>query len=149
MKTLLQAVREHPFFHGLPMVAVDAMAEGAIEQSYKEGEIILREGEPANRFYLIVSGRVAIEAHQPGDGSMPIQQIHAGDVMGWSWLVPPYSWHFQARALEPTRAIVLNGAHILVTAEEDKVFGYELMKRIAQVVVRRLQATRRQLTAKP
>ena len=70
-----------------------------------------------------------------------------GDVLGWSWLFPPFSWNFQARAIEPTSAIVLSGAHLLVTAEGNHDFGYELMKRVAQVVIHRLQATRKQLLA--
>jgi CRP/FNR family cyclic AMP-dependent transcriptional regulator len=68
-----------------------------------------------------------------------------GDVLGWSWLFPPFVWHFQARAVEPTTLLVLNGAGLLVSAERDHDFGYELMKRVAQVVIRRLQATRKQL----
>jgi hypothetical protein len=68
-------------------------------------------------------------------------------VLGWSWLFPPFSWHFQARAIEPTTVISLNGAHLLVSAESNHEFGYELMKRVAQVVIRRLQITRKQLIA--
>jgi CRP/FNR family cyclic AMP-dependent transcriptional regulator len=66
-------------------------------------------------------------------------------MLGWSWLFPPFAWHFRARALEPTNAIVLNGAHLLIAAERKRDFGYELMKRVAQVVIHRLQATRKQL----
>jgi hypothetical protein len=74
-----------------------------------------------------------------------VQILGPGDVLGWSWLFPPFTWHFRALALEPTNAIVLDGAHLLVTAERNRDFGYELMKRVAQVVIHRLQATRKQL----
>jgi CRP/FNR family cyclic AMP-dependent transcriptional regulator len=73
---------------------------------------------------------------------VPVQILDAGEVLGWSWLFPPFHWHFQARAIEPSRAIFLDGAHLLVACEENREFGYELLKRIAQVVIKRLQATR-------
>jgi CRP-like cAMP-binding protein len=76
---------------------------------------------------------------------MPVQTLGAGDVLGWSWLFPPFAWHFQARAIEPASAVALSGASLLVNAERNHDFGYELMKRVAQVVIRRLQAARKQL----
>jgi CRP-like cAMP-binding protein len=121
------------------------IAECATEVSFKPDQMIFREGEPANRFFLIEAGRVALEAHQLADGTVPIQEIGAGDVLGWSWLYPPFVWHFRARAIEPTRAIVLDGAHLLCAAERNNEFGYELIKRVSQIVIHRLQATRKQL----
>ena len=117
----------------------------ASETKLKTDQVLFREGEPANKFYLIESGRIAIEAHQLANGTALVQTLGPGDVLGWSWLFPPFTWHFQARALEPSPAIVLDGARLLVTAERNREFGYELMKRVAQVVIRRLQATRKQL----
>jgi CRP/FNR family cyclic AMP-dependent transcriptional regulator len=90
---------------------------------------------------------VAVESHEPGAADRLVQLLEAGDALGWSWLFPPYEWHFQARAVEPTRAVVFNAAHLLVACEKDHDLGYDLMKRMAQVVIRRLQATRRQLLA--
>lgn len=145
MKTLNDKISEHPLCAGMKADHLRVLAEGAVEMRFKPGQVILREGEPASQFYLIESGRVAIEAHQPGDGTAPVQWIEAGDALGWSWMFPPFSWHFQARAVEPTQTLMLNGAHLLVTAERDHDFGYELMKRVAQVAIRRLQASRRRL----
>ena len=81
----------------------------------------------------------------PGDGDVHIQMLQGGDVLGWSWLFPPFAWNLQARAVKPTRVIRCDGGHLLVTAEEDEHFGHELMKCIARITIHRLQATRKQL----
>ncbi len=140
-------IENHPFFHGMKREYVGAIAQCASEVSFGPGEVLFREGEPANRFYLIGSGKVALQAHQPADGTALIQDLGPGDVLGWSWLFPPFEWHFQATTTEPTKAIVLNGAHLLIAAERNPAFGFELMKRVTQLVIQRLQATRRQLLA--
>ncbi len=121
------------------------LAECASEQSFEAGAILFREGEPANQLYLIESGKVALEMRMPAGGMATIQVLGPDELLGWSWLFPPFTWHLQARALEPVRTVVLNGGHLLATAEEDTRFGYCLMKRVAQMVIHRLQATRRQM----
>ena len=141
------AVANHPFFRGMNSEQLAELAAGARSVQFKAGEVLFREGEPADRFYLIEWGSIALEAHEPADGTMLVQTLRAGDVLGWSWLFPPFVWHFQARAIEPVSAIVLSGAHLLIAAERDREFGYELMKRVTQVVIHRLQAARKQLLA--
>ena len=145
MKTPRETITEHPFFLGMKPEQLDVLVSCASETKLKADQVLFREGEPANKFYLIESGRIAIVAHQLANGTALVQTLGPGDVLGWSWLFPPFTWHFQARALEPAPAIVLDGARLLVTAEKNREFGYELMKRVAQVVIRRLQATRKQL----
>ena len=140
-------LEDHPFFRGMKAEHLEAILDDATEVSFGADNIIFREGEPANRFYLIESGHVALEAHEPGDGTALIQELGAGDALGWSWLYPPFLWHCQARTIEPTRAVVLNGAHLLVVAERDSAFGYELVKRVSQVVIQRLQSARKRLIA--
>lgn len=147
MKNLNEAITLHAFFHGMKPEHLAVLGQGAKAVQFKSGDVLFREDEPANQFYLIESGKVALEAHEPADGTALVQTLGAGDVLGWSWLFPPFVWHFQARAMEPTSAVVLSGAHLLVTAERNHDFGYELMKRVAQVVIHRLQATRKQLLA--
>jgi CRP-like cAMP-binding protein len=149
IETLNEAITQHPFFHGMEPEHVAVLTEGARAIEFKAGDVLFREGEPANQFYLIESGQVAVEAHEPGQGTKVVQTLCAGDVFGWSWLFPPFAWHLQARAVDRTAVIVLNGAHLLVTAERNHDFGYELMKRVAQVVIHRLQATRKTLLAPP
>ncbi len=122
------------------------LVDGAKEVQFGLGDIIFREGEPAAHFYLIQSGRIALEAREQGN-TVLLQTLTAGDVLGWSWLFPPFGWHFQARAIEPSSVVMLNGAHLLVTAEHNHDFGYELMKRVSRLVINRLQAARKVLMA--
>ena len=145
MKTLNEAITSHAFFHGMKPEHLALLTDGAKAVEFKSGDVLFRERTPANQFYLIESGRIALEAHEPANRMMAVQTLSAGDVLGWSWLFPPFAWHFQARAIEPSGAIVLNGASLLINAERNHDFGYELMKRVAQVVIHRLQATRKQL----
>jgi CRP/FNR family transcriptional regulator, cyclic AMP receptor protein len=147
MNDVKHIITNHPFFHGMKPEHLDIVARGATEANLKPDQILLREGEPASQFYLVERGRIALEAHEPADGTVLVQNMEAGDVLGWSWLFPPFVWHFTARAVEPTRIVVLDGAHLLVAAERDRNFGYELMKRVAQMVIHRLQSTRRKLLA--
>jgi len=145
MKTLsVVPAEKHPFMHGLKQPQVQRLLAGATVTEFAAGEIIFREGEPANQFYLIEWGEVELESRSAGCGSVRLGTLHGGDALGWSWLFPPYAWHFQARATKTTRAICCNGSALLVEAEEDPVFGYTLMKRVAQLLIQRLQASRRQ-----
>jgi CRP-like cAMP-binding protein len=145
MKTLATHSMKHSLLDELEPRHLDELLKNAQEVEFASGEVILREGEPANRFYLIQSGKVVVESPVRGGAPVPIETLGAGDVLGWSWLFPGFAWHFQARALEATRAIACDGAHLLVHAEEDHDFGYELMKHVTQVVIHRLQKTRKQL----
>ena len=140
-------VSDHPFFSTMKPEHLKIIETGATEADFAPDQMLFREGEPATKFYLIESGRIALEAHDPANGTALVQYLGPGDVLGWSWLFPPFVWHFQARAVEPVKAIVLDGAHLLIAAERHHVFGYELMKRVAQVLIHRLQATRKQLLA--
>ena len=142
---LNDAITNHAFFHGMKPEHLVLLLNGGKEAQFKVGDVLFREGEPANQFYLIESGKVAVETPEKSNDTTVVQTLGAGDVLGWSWLFPPFVWHFQARAVEPTSAIILNGAHLLVTAERNHDFGYELMKRMADIVITRLQATRKQL----
>ncbi|MCS7308834.1 MAG: cyclic nucleotide-binding domain-containing protein [Armatimonadota bacterium] len=145
MRTLESILAEHPFFAGLEPRYVQVIAGCASNVVFEEGRIIFREGEEADRFYLIREGRVALEVHAAGIGTLTIQTLDAGDILGWSWLVPPYRWHFDARAIEQTRAIALDGECLRRKCEEDHDLGYELLKRFAEIITQRLQATRLQL----
>jgi CRP-like cAMP-binding protein len=111
---------------------------------FKAGQLLFHEGEEASQFYMIREGKVALEiatAPEP----IVIQTVREGDVLGWSWLVSPYRWRFDARALDATRAIALDGKCLRTKSEEDHNFGYEMMKRFSNVMVERLEATRLQL----
>jgi CRP-like cAMP-binding protein len=111
----------------------------------EEGDHVFREGGDANAFYVLRSGSVALETHVPGRGPARLMTLHDEDVLGWSWLFPPYRWHLDARALEHTRMLVFDGACLRDKCLEDHELGFELYRRFAEVIVIRLQATRFQL----
>jgi len=126
---------------------VELLAQEATEALFDPGEIIFRQGAPANRFHLIVEGEVALESHAPDRADVLVQGLGPGEVLGWSWLFAPFTWNFQARAIRRTRLLVLDGAHLLVASNRDHEFGYELLRRVTQVVIHRLQAARGRLMA--
>ena len=145
MKTLEAAIGEHPFMKDLSPRHLQTLIDSAMPLEFKANQTIFREGDPANRFYLIQSGKVALETSGQDQEPRLLQTIGAGDVLGWSWLFPPYYWHFAARAKEPTKAIFFYGTRLREQCEEDHDLGYELMKRMAGIVIDRLQETRKQL----
>ena len=112
---------------------------------FDAGQFILREGEEANQFYLIRQGQVALEVYAPHRGSITIQTLGAGEILGWSWLVPPYHWRLDARAIELTRALALDGKCLREKCEKDHDLGYEMLKRFSQVMVDHLTSARLQL----
>lgn len=147
---LLETFKEHPFLRGLSESHLLAIGETAMQKEFEKGELIFREGDPANRFYLILEGKVALESRRGNDEPILIQEIGAGDVLGWSWLFPPHVWQFDARAsaTERTKAIFFYGTRLREQCEVNPALGYELMKRITRTVIERLQATRNQLIEK-
>lgn len=144
---LKEMVKAHPFLHDIKPEHQELISDTAHLVHFEPQQIIFHEGEPANEFFLIQEGKLALEAHEPADGTALVQILGPEDVLGWSWLFQPYVWHFTARALEPTTMIALNGARLLIHAESDHEFGYELMKRVARILMTRLQATRHELLA--
>jgi CRP/FNR family transcriptional regulator, cyclic AMP receptor protein len=144
-KALGDTISEHRIFKHLAPRYLALLAEVAMFKEFATNEIIFREGDPANRFYLILDGEVAIESAQRDGPSVVLQTVGRDDVLGWSWLFPPYYWHFDARATEPTKAIFFYGTWLRENCERDRDFGYEMMKRMSAVMIERLQATRRKL----
>lgn len=142
-RDLDKAIAEHPFLEGLSPHQCRIIRDCAMLTSFGPGELIFQEGDPANRFYLILSGKVSLEFYAQGNGPAWIQNVGAGEVLGWSWLFPPYYWHFNARAVEPTTAVFFYGTPLREECERDHDLGYELVKRMAEVAIKRLQATRR------
>ena len=146
MQMLKTALAEHSFFKGLDQRHLNVIVGCAGNVRFDPGDYILRQGEEADQFYLIRQGKVVLEAvPAPGQKPITIQTLGEGDVLGWSWLFPPYCWHFDARAIAPTEGIVLHGKYIRTKCEEDYALGYELMKRFAYLFGQRLQATELQL----
>ena len=143
----LQALIEtHPFMQGLGTSHLATLADCAMKTEFAPGQLIFREGDIANRFYVILEGKVALEARSPRASPVLIETIGPGEVLGWSWLFEPYTWHFDARAVEPTKAIFFYGTWLREQCEQDRDFGCELYKRVALVVIDRLQSARRRLS---
>ncbi len=145
METLERILAEHPFFQGMKKEHFELIVGCASNVRFDEGEFIFREAEEANQFYLVRQGKVALEVVSPERGPLTILTLGNGEVLGWSWLVPPYRWKFDARAVELTRAIALDGKCLREKSEKDHDLGYELLKRFAHITEQRLEATRLQL----
>ncbi len=145
MQTLEPILAQQPFFEGLKPEYLQALTGCASNVRYAAGAYIFREGEAASNCYIIREGKVALETFAAQRGPITIETIEAGEVLGWSWLFPPYRWHFSARVVEPTRAFALDGKCLRTKGGEDHDLGYELLMRFAQVIIQRLHATRLQL----
>jgi CRP/FNR family transcriptional regulator, cyclic AMP receptor protein len=145
METAYDLLAAQPFLAGLSDDQLDRLARWSKRAVFHGGKRIFREGAPADRFWLIQRGRVNLDIHMPGKGDVVIETIGAGAVLGWSWLFPPYQWHFGGVALETTLSIELDGPGVRQLCARDPLLGYELSTRFMQVMLERLQATRLRL----
>jgi CRP-like cAMP-binding protein len=145
MKSIEEIIREHRFFAGMDPAHLAFIAGCASNVAFDAGETIFRSGELANYFYIIRLGVVAIEAHDLRRGVIPIQTLQEHDVLGWSWLFPPYRWNFDARAVVLVRATAFDGKCLREKCNTDHDLGYELIQRFAGIMVKRLQSTRMQV----
>lgn len=138
-------VREHPFFLTLDSKHLPTLCAGARIAELAPGELLFQTGKPANQFFLVQSGKAVLQTRDQFGRMIEVKTLGFGEVLGWSWLVSPFCWHLDARAVEETRVVVLDGAHLLVAAEEDPRFGYALMKRVAQLMAQRMDSLRLRL----
>ncbi len=145
MEGLERIIREHPFFAGLDDAFVELAGGCAKNVRFEAGQYLLREGAPADEFYLLRHGHVALELTAPGHGAITFQTLGPGELVGVSWLIPPYRWSYDARALELTRAIAMDAACLRAKCEADHDLGYAVMKRCMPFLIQRLQATRLQV----
>jgi CRP/FNR family cyclic AMP-dependent transcriptional regulator len=145
MEGLERIVREHPFFAGLADNFAALVCGCAKNVRFEAGAYLFHEGEPADQFYLLRHGRVALELSEPGRGALTFQTLGEGEIVGVSWLIPPYRWTYDARALELTRAIAMDAACLRRKCEEDHDLGYDMMKRFMPPLIERLQAARLQM----
>ncbi len=142
---LERAVAAHPFLLGMSEHHIHLLADAAMRTRFENNQIVFKEGEQANRFYLIEHGSVVLESKLKSGKAIVIDTIGNGDLIGWSWLFPPYVWHFTARATQPTSAIFFYGTVLREYCEKDHTLGFELLKRMSEVMTRRLQLSRRKL----
>jgi len=142
METLEPILAAHPFLCELEPSHLALIVGCASNTRFEKGQFLFRDGEEANQFYIIRQGKVALEIFTAGRGPVAIDSYGEGEVLGWSWLLPPYHWHYDARATELTRAIALDGRCLRTKCENDHGLGYELLKRFASLMEERLSATR-------
>jgi CRP/FNR family cyclic AMP-dependent transcriptional regulator len=143
--TLEPLLRDHPFLKDLEPEYVALLAGCAANVRFREGSFMFREGEPAGQCFLIREGKMALEIAAPGRGSIIVQTLGAGDVTGFSWLLEPHQWEFDGRAVEPVRALALDGTCLRGKCADDPRLGFELTQLFARLAIRRLQATRLRL----
>jgi CRP/FNR family cyclic AMP-dependent transcriptional regulator len=142
MHSLQELLTAHPFFEGLDDETVGMLVGCARNVHYRPGEYLFHEGEDADRFFVVRRGRVALDVHVPARGKAVIDTVDEGDVVGWSWLVPPYRWFFDARAVQEVSAVAVDATCLRSKCDEDPALGYAMMQRFAQVMYRRLQSAR-------
>jgi CRP-like cAMP-binding protein len=140
-----QLIAEHPFFSGLDPAFYELLSDCASLRRFASKQEIFHEGSYADHFYLILTGKVALETFVPGCGMVTIQNLEAGDALGWSWMFDPYKWHFTATTRAPTEVISFNAAALRAKAEDNRDFRDELLVRISKTLLQRLQGTRLQL----
>ena len=142
MQTMEEVLGSHPFFAGLNAGAMRLIAGCASNVHFAEGEFLFEEGHEANQFWVIRRGRVAMQLESPGQGAIVTDTMDEGEVVGWSWLVPPYRFFADGRAVTPVSATALDGACLRGKCEADPELGYQLLKRVTSVMYQRLQSTR-------
>ncbi len=142
MRSIGDLLRAHPFFAGLDEGTVELLQGCARNVHFRAEEHLFHEGEHADRLFVLRAGRVALDVHLPGRGDQVVATVEAGEVVGWSWLVPPYRWFFDARAVTDVSAVSIDATCLRARCEEDPALGYALMQRVAQVMYSRLQSAR-------
>jgi CRP/FNR family transcriptional regulator, cyclic AMP receptor protein len=145
MENLERIIADCPFFAGLEPAYLNLVVGCASNVRFEKGSYVFREGTPADMFYLIREGKVAVEVFAPQRQAMFVATIGEGEILGWSWLLPPYVWKFNGKALQNVRAIALDGKCLRGKCEQNHDLGYDILKRLVQVVEHRLDEARLQL----
>jgi CRP-like cAMP-binding protein len=145
METIDALLQDVPIFHEMAPAHLALLAGCAKNVHFDDGAVMFREGEPADTFYLVRHGSIALSAFVPQRGPVTIETLETGEVVGWSWLFPPYCWQFDARAVGAVRATAFDGVCLRHKCDADPALGYDLMWRFGQVLVERLQWTRLRL----
>lgn len=138
-------IKNHSLFKGMDSASTDWLATCASAVTYNAGDFLLQTGKAANHLFLIVRGRVSIEATPADKGAIIIQTLADGDTVGWSWMLPPYTWNLDARALEKVEAVTIDAQKLRVRLEEDNAMAAKLYRRFSEVMLQRIHGMRKQL----
>jgi len=145
MSSTQEFLSAHKFFKGLNEDFITLLSEYATERQVKSGDVLFQPGKPADKFYLLRNGRVSVQVPALVGPSLELQVLGENQILGWSWLIPPYRWNFLARAMEDTDLLEFDGSAILKRCEQDPKFGYELFKRFTALMSERLDAARQKM----
>lgn len=145
MAEALELLQTIPALHPLGAAGLRRLAACAEVAAFAPGAALLREGEPASRFHLLISGHVALESRTPGRPPRVVATLGRGDLLGASWLAPPFRWALDARALEPSTSVAVDVAALRAASDADPGFGLALMRVIASMLAQRLHACRMHL----
>ncbi len=145
MKSIADLLAEHPFFEGLPEPALELISGCGHNVRFEADDRIITENEPADEFFVLRSGLAAVEVDSPRKGPVVIETLGPGEILGVSWLLPPYRWTFDVRAVERCGAVSIDAACLRGKCDDDHDLGYELYRRFAGLIRSRLLATRLQL----
>ena len=139
---IVKYLSTHDFFSGLSEDALKFLCECASTYEIKKGQILFRQGERADKFYVARNGRISVQIPALMGPNLEIQSLGKDQVLGWSWLISPYQWSFQAKAEDDSELLEFNGTAILTRCEKEPKFGYEVLKRFAALMSERLEAAR-------
>lgn len=144
-QTIHDYLSQNAFFSGLSEDVLEVLARSASTRRISKGEVLFRQGERADKFYLVRDGRMSVEIPAIMGPVLEIQNLGPGEVLGWSWLIAPYRWNFQARAEEDAELLEFDGKALLARCEEEPEFGFQLLKRFAALMSERLDAARQRM----
>lgn len=145
LQDLEQSLRQHPFAAGMDGRYIRILTGCARQALFRDGEFLFREGEDADTFYWLTAGKVAMELHAPPRGAIRIDSRAAGEALGWSWIVAPYRWFCDARAIGAVRALAFNGVCLRGKLDDDAELAREIYRRFVPLMYRSLHATQLQL----
>ncbi len=145
MEDLAKLLQELPFFAGMSSGDVDEVVSCATTMSFPAGLHLFHEGEPADRFYVVREGRVALEIYVPSKGALSLDSVEPGEIVGLSWLFSPHRWQMDARAVTDLRVVAIDGDCLRNKCDANPRFGYDLMQRLSRVAQQRMHSARLRL----
>ncbi len=139
---LIKYLQSHTIFSDLQPAHIQVLADYAEEKTFTAGELLFNQEEPAEHFYILIDGAIEVEVPAIAGPNLVVQSLGADDVLGWSWLIPPYKWTFEAKAMSDSKVLIFDGKSLLRYCEKNHHFGYSLMKHFAALMSERLHAAR-------
>ena len=143
--SLSRIIGDSSFFAGLDAGAINFLAAKAQKRRLDSGRVLFHQGDRAEHFYLILAGHLSLGIPALEGPTLELQDLGPGEIAGWSWLMPPNLWNFQARARTALEFVEFDGVAILAHCEDDPRFGYEIVKRFSALMSERLQFARQKM----